>query len=56
MAELVEDRSVLVSESGIESYRDVEKLAEVGVRAILVGETLMRAANIGAKIRQMLGG
>jgi indole-3-glycerol phosphate synthase len=43
LAELVEDRLVLVSESGIQSREDVVKLHAAGVRAVLVGETLMRA-------------
>lgn len=55
MAELIEDRSVLVSESGIHNHRDVEKLADAGVRAILVGESLMRSDDIGAKVRSLLG-
>jgi indole-3-glycerol phosphate synthase len=55
MAELVEDRSVLVSESGINSYADIQKLAEAGVRAVLVGESLMRSADIPSKIRELFG-
>jgi indole-3-glycerol phosphate synthase len=53
MAELVEDRSVLVSESGINAYADVAKLAESGVSAVLVGESLMRSPDIGAKVREL---
>ncbi|HEY7115888.1 MAG TPA: indole-3-glycerol phosphate synthase TrpC [Tepidisphaeraceae bacterium] len=53
MAELVEDRSVLVSESGIHTYADVRKLAESGVSAVLVGESLMRSPDIGAKVREL---
>ena len=55
MAELVEDRSVLVSESGINTYADVAKLAEAGVSAVLVGESLMRSQDIGGKIKAMFG-
>jgi len=55
MAELVEDRSVLVSESGIHTAGDVKKLADAGVRAILVGESIMRSDNIAGKIRELLG-
>ncbi|MCS7033746.1 MAG: indole-3-glycerol phosphate synthase TrpC, partial [Phycisphaerae bacterium] len=55
LAELVEDRSVLISESGIGSSRDVEKLAEAGVRAILVGESLLRCEDIGRAVRTLLG-
>ncbi len=53
MAELVEDRNVLVSESGINSYADIQKLAAAGVRAVLVGESLMRSEDIGAKVREL---
>ena len=55
MAELVEDRQVLVSESGIDTYDDIKKLAEAGVQAVLVGESLMRSEDIAAKIKQMFG-
>ncbi|HEV7300825.1 MAG TPA: indole-3-glycerol phosphate synthase TrpC [Tepidisphaeraceae bacterium] len=55
MTDLIEDRSVLVSESGIYAYADVKKLAEAGVRGILVGESLMRSADIGAKVRELFG-
>jgi indole-3-glycerol phosphate synthase len=55
LAELVENRDVLVSESGIHSPLDVDKLAAAGVSAILVGESLMRSDDITAKIHQLLG-
>jgi indole-3-glycerol phosphate synthase len=56
LAELIEDRSVLVSESGIESHDDVKKLADAGVRAVLVGESLLRAQNVAESVRQLLYG
>jgi indole-3-glycerol phosphate synthase len=46
---------VLVSESGIHSRADVQRLMAAGVRAILVGETLMRSPDIAAKTRELLG-
>ena len=46
---------VLVSESGIRTRRDVERLEAAGVSAILVGESLMRAADIGLAVDQLLG-
>lgn len=55
MAELVEDRNVLVSESGIKTFDDIKKLAEAGVRAVLVGETLMRSGDIGKAVRELFG-
>ena len=53
MAELVEDRSVLVTESGINTADDVKKLASAGVSAALVGESLMRSDDIAGKIREL---
>ena len=45
----------LVSESGIRTRGDIERLRAAGVRAVLIGETFMRAADIGAKLRQLRG-
>lgn len=56
MAELVEDRRVLVSESGIHTHADILKLADAGVAAVLVGESLMRAPDIEAKTRELIFG
>lgn len=46
---------ILVSESGIHTRADVERLERAGIRALLVGETLMRAPDIGNKLRELLG-
>jgi indole-3-glycerol phosphate synthase len=45
----------LVSESGIKSHVDLERLMTVGVRAVLVGESLMRAADIGRALDELRG-
>ena len=47
--------AVVVSESGIGDRGDVERLEAAGVDAILVGESLMRETDIGAKVRELLG-
>jgi indole-3-glycerol phosphate synthase len=47
--------TLLVSESGIQTRDDIERLERAGIGAILVGETLMRAPDIGAKVRELLG-
>jgi indole-3-glycerol phosphate synthase len=47
---------LLVAESGIHTRADVERLAKCGARAMLVGESLMRHADIAAKARELLGG
>jgi indole-3-glycerol phosphate synthase len=53
LAELVEDRSVLVSESGIRSREDVKKLHAAGVRAVLCGETLMRSDDLNVTMQEL---
>lgn len=47
--------ATLVAESGIHTRADVERLARCGARAILVGESLMKEADIGAKVQELLG-
>ena len=46
---------VVVSESGIRNRHDVERLEAAGVSAVLVGESLMRAADIGLAVDRLLG-
>ena len=45
----------LVSESGIRTRDDVARLGAAGVKAVLIGETLMRAPDIAAKLRELRG-
>jgi indole-3-glycerol phosphate synthase len=45
----------LVSESGIRTREDIFRLQAAGVRAVLIGETLMRAADMGAKLDELRG-
>jgi len=51
----IPDECVLVSESGIRTRADVERLAAAGVDAILVGETLMANPDIGQAVDTLLG-
>ena len=44
---------LVVAESGIHSAADVEELALMGVDAMLVGEALITAKDIGAKVREL---
>lgn len=54
LADMVEDRSVLVSESGIRTPADLQRLRDVGVHIALVGEHLMRADNPGHALAALL--
>jgi indole-3-glycerol phosphate synthase len=55
LRERIPDECVLVSESGIRSRADVERLAAAGVDAILVGESLMASPDIGTAVDALLG-
>jgi indole-3-glycerol phosphate synthase len=45
----------LVSESGIKSNADIKRLQKVCVQGFLVGESLMREANVAQAVRTLLG-
>jgi indole-3-glycerol phosphate synthase len=45
---------IVVSESGINRREDIEKLKEWGVGAVLVGEALVTADDIPARIKELL--
>jgi indole-3-glycerol phosphate synthase len=55
MAARIPPGVVAVAESGIRDADDARRLAEAGYDAILVGETLMRAADRPAQLRQLVG-
>ena len=44
---------IIVAESGIFTCADVEHVARVGAHAVLVGEALMRANDVGAKVCEL---
>ncbi len=48
--------TLLVSESGINAHGDLLRLARSGVRAFLVGESLMRQQDVAAATRSLLNG
>lgn len=44
---------LLVSESGIKTFADVQQLQQAGARSILVGESLMKQPDIGAAVDRL---
>jgi indole-3-glycerol phosphate synthase len=55
LAALVPAERMLVSESGIKTRADVARLEAAGVKAILVGETLMRSGDVPGTLRELRG-
>ncbi|HEV8201713.1 MAG TPA: indole-3-glycerol phosphate synthase TrpC [Candidatus Polarisedimenticolia bacterium] len=56
LAERLPAGAVKVSESGIESRADIDRLRSAGYDAFLVGERLMRDADPGAALRSLVDG
>ena len=52
---LAPEGSLLVSESGINAHADLLRMERSGVRCFLVGESLMRQADVAAATRELLG-
>ncbi len=55
LRELIPSNILFVSESGVKTANDVEKLREIGADAVLIGETLMRASDKTAKLAELKG-
>ena len=55
LAKMLPPDRLLVSESGINSRTDIERLQADGAHAFLIGEAMMREADIGAKLQELLG-
>ncbi|MEM9883859.1 MAG: indole-3-glycerol phosphate synthase TrpC [Planctomycetota bacterium] len=51
----VPDKGILVSESGIRTRADLDRLAAAGVHRVLVGEHLMRQPDVGVALRELMG-
>ncbi|UFS69613.1 indole-3-glycerol phosphate synthase TrpC [Geomonas sp. RF6] len=55
LARLIPEGHTIVAESGITRREEIVHLQECGIAAFLIGESLMREADIGAKLRELAG-
>jgi indole-3-glycerol phosphate synthase len=55
LAPQVPGNALIVAESGIFSHEEIRRLEGVGVHAFLVGESLMREADVGLALRRLRG-
>jgi indole-3-glycerol phosphate synthase len=55
LAGLLDNTNELVAESGVKKRADVEKLMKVGVKAVLIGQTLCENPDIEAKFVKLFG-
>ena len=55
LASRIPSGKIIVSESGIHKREDVLQILEAGAKAMLVGESLVRADDIGARIQDLRG-
>ena len=55
LAKQIPSTTLLVSESGIKTRADIDRVKSGGARAILVGETLMRSPEIGLAVDALMG-
>jgi indole-3-glycerol phosphate synthase len=51
LAPIAADKAILISESGIQTLDDIQRLRGVGYRGFLIGESLMRARDPGEALR-----
>ena len=52
---MVPEDIVFISESGIKTAADIQKLRENGTNAVLIGETFMRSADKKAALKELRG-
>jgi len=55
LIERIPDDCIAVSESGLRTHDDLQKLHEAGFDAFLIGEHLMLASDPAAALVQLLG-
>lgn len=52
----IPEETTVISESGLRSHDDLVGLMQAGFHGFLIGEALMRSTDIGAKLKEFIGG
>ncbi len=53
---LIPKNKVIVVESGLKSFEEIKHFQSLGAHAVLIGETFIKATNIGKKIKEVMYG
>lgn len=53
LAPQIPEQAIIVAESGVFGRAELDRCALVGVDAVLVGEALMKAQDVGAKVKEL---
>lgn len=56
LASFIPNDKIIITESGINTHTDVQRMLAHGINAFLVGECLMRADDIGIELRRIIQG
>ncbi|MBL8040131.1 MAG: indole-3-glycerol phosphate synthase TrpC [Chthonomonas sp.] len=48
-------RAFLIGESAIQSHHDVQRMAQAGAQAVLIGSAFTSAPDVGAKVKEVMG-
>ena len=54
LAQMIPNHKITVSESGINSKSDIERVQKVNVNAVLVGEALVSSKNPAEKLKELI--
>ena len=52
---MIPEEKIVVAESGIHTRKDIESLLQSGIKAFLIGEALITAADMGKKLKEFMG-
>ena len=54
LSKLIPQDKIIICESGINSKADITEMQQHNINSFLIGESLMKSDNIGAKLTQLI--